>query len=104
MYPEGDWRNAALEASLSDEGRLHREARGRNVTYMLKVTYDGEAYLGFQYQPRDATVQGEIEKALSKLTGEDRGFSELALPGAPTRASTRAARSCISTRGDRSPI
>ena len=73
VYPEGDWRNAALEASLSDEGRLHREARGRNVTYMLKVTYD-EAYLGFQYQPRDATVQGEIEKALSKLTGEDRGF------------------------------
>lgn len=74
VYPEGDWRNAALEASLSDEGRMHREARGRNVTYMLKVTYDGEAYLGFQYQPRDATVQGEIEKALSKLTGEDRDF------------------------------
>ena len=74
MYPEGDWRNAALEASLSDEGRIHREARGRNVTYMLKVAYDGEAYLGFQYQPHDATVQGEIEKALSKLTGEDREF------------------------------
>ena len=74
VYPPGDWRNAALDASLSDEGRIHREARGRNVTYMANVTYDGEAYLGFQYQPKDATVQGEIEKALSRLLGEDRDF------------------------------
>lgn len=75
VYPEGNWRNAALKASLSDEGRLHRAARGRNVTYMLKVTYDGEAYLGFQFQPREMrTVQGEIEKALGKLLGEDREF------------------------------
>jgi hypothetical protein len=33
---------------MSDEGRAHREAKGRNHTYALKLAYDGEAYLGFQ--------------------------------------------------------
>ena len=74
-YPEGDWRNAALEASLSDEGRLHREGARRNVTYMLKVTYDGEAYsrISVPASGRDGTGR-DRERALSKLTGEDRGF------------------------------
>ena len=43
---------------MSDEGRAHREAKGRNHTYALKLAYDGEAYLGFQYQPKGKTVQG----------------------------------------------
>ena len=74
-YPEGDWRHDALAASLADEGRVHREAAGRHHTYALTLAYDGENYLGFQYQPRDAkTVQGEVEKALTKITGEDRDF------------------------------
>ena len=81
VYPEGDWRNDALKASLSDEGRVHREARGRNCTYALTIAYDGEAYLGFQYQPKGKTVQDEVEKALSKLTGEDREFIGLAASG-----------------------
>ena len=73
-YPEGDWRNEALVASMSDEGRAHREAKGRNHTYALKLAYDGEAYLGFQYQPKGKTVQGEVERALTKLTGHEREF------------------------------
>jgi len=92
-FPDGDWRNEALVASLADEGRAHREALGRACTYALWLAYDGERYLGFQYQPRDAkTIQGEVEKALTKLTGEDRTFLGLAASGARTRASTRAAR------------
>ncbi|MDL0437167.1 MULTISPECIES: tRNA pseudouridine(38-40) synthase TruA [unclassified Niallia] len=31
------------------------------------VSYDGTEYCGFQLQPKDRTVQGEIEKALKKL-------------------------------------
>lgn len=31
------------------------------------VSYDGSVYSGFQIQPKDRTVQGEIERALKKL-------------------------------------
>jgi tRNA pseudouridine38-40 synthase len=34
------------------------------------VEYDGAAYAGSQYQKNVPTIQGELEKALSKLTGE----------------------------------
>jgi tRNA pseudouridine38-40 synthase len=37
---------------------------------VLVVEYDGAAYAGSQYQKNVPTVQGELEKALSKLTGE----------------------------------
>lgn len=38
----------------------------------LKVTvaYDGTDYSGFQVQPDQVTVQGEIEQALTRITGE----------------------------------
>jgi len=35
--------------------------------YKCEISYDGSAYCGFQIQPKDRTVQGEIEKALKKL-------------------------------------
>ena len=35
--------------------------------YKCTISYDGSSYCGFQIQPRDRTVQGEIEKALKKL-------------------------------------
>lgn len=82
VYPEGDWRNEALRGSLGDKERTRREALGRNFTYMLKIVYDGEGYLGFQYQPPPLkTVQGEIEKALTKLTGEGRDFLAIQASG-----------------------
>jgi len=37
----------------------------------MKISYDGTAYSGFQTQPRDRTIQEEIERAIQKLTGED---------------------------------
>jgi len=37
---------------------------------VLIVEYNGTQYHGFQFQPGLPTIQGEIEKALSKLTGE----------------------------------
>ncbi|MBD2844694.1 tRNA pseudouridine(38-40) synthase TruA [Paenibacillus sp. IB182496] len=37
----------------------------------MTVSYDGTAYNGFQIQPIGKTVQGEIERAMAMLTGED---------------------------------
>ncbi len=37
--------------------------------YSLLVTYDGAAYAGWQVQPHQPTVQGELEAALSRLAG-----------------------------------
>jgi len=34
------------------------------------VEYEGTRYAGFQVQPRQATVQGELEKGLARFTGE----------------------------------
>jgi tRNA pseudouridine38-40 synthase len=34
------------------------------------IEYDGTAFAGSQRQPRERTVQGELEDALNKLTGE----------------------------------
>jgi tRNA pseudouridine38-40 synthase len=36
----------------------------------LLIEYEGTRYHGFQIQPKVATIQGEIEKALQRLTGE----------------------------------
>ncbi len=41
----------------------------RNVKVV--VEYDGTDYFGFQYQPRVPTIQGELEKVLSKIVKED---------------------------------
>ncbi len=41
----------------------------RNIR--LKLSFDGSLYFGFQKQNGKVTVQGEIEKALKKLTGEE---------------------------------
>ena len=39
---------------------------------VLIIEYDGTGYHGFQLQAELPTVQGEIERALGKLTGERR--------------------------------
>ncbi|MBI3986951.1 MAG: tRNA pseudouridine(38-40) synthase TruA [Lentisphaerae bacterium] len=38
--------------------------------YQIWVAYDGSAFAGWQVQPEKRTVQGELERAIRKLTGE----------------------------------
>lgn len=38
----------------------------------MTIAYDGAPYFGWQIQPDKTTVQGELESALHKLTGESR--------------------------------
>jgi tRNA pseudouridine38-40 synthase len=47
---------------------MPREERVRRLALLLE--YDGTAYGGSQYQKNAPTVQGTLERALSRLTGE----------------------------------
>lgn len=38
---------------------------------MLTVAYDGTGYCGYQFQPEKPTVEGELQKAVKELTGEE---------------------------------
>jgi tRNA pseudouridine38-40 synthase len=37
----------------------------------LTIAYDGTDYAGFQIQPGSRTIEGELDRALSELTGEE---------------------------------
>ena len=37
----------------------------------LTVAYDGTAYCGWQVQPNGITIQGELNRCLSELLGEE---------------------------------
>ena len=39
------------------------------MRYKIRLSYDGSAFCGWQIQPKDRTVQGDLEKALETLTG-----------------------------------
>ena len=39
------------------------------MNYLLKINYDGSAFKGFAKQPRQRTIQGEIEAAIEKIYG-----------------------------------
>ncbi len=40
------------------------------IKIVLTIEYDGRRYHGFQLQAKEPTIQGELERALQKLTGE----------------------------------
>lgn len=58
--------------------------------YLAYFEYDGTGFKGFQYQPGERTVQGEIERCLERITGTrvpvtgagrtDAGVHALAMP------------------------
>ncbi len=37
--------------------------------YLIHLEYDGTDFRGFQYQPGERTVQGEVERCLERITG-----------------------------------
>lgn len=39
------------------------------MRYLMTFSYDGSKYKGYQKQPKEKTVQGELEKALKEMTG-----------------------------------
>ena len=38
---------------------------------MIRVAYDGTDFHGWQYQPETRTVEGELNRAIKELTGEE---------------------------------
>lgn len=40
------------------------------MRYLITFSYDGSGFSGYQKQPRERTVQGELEKALKELNGD----------------------------------
>jgi tRNA pseudouridine38-40 synthase len=42
-----------------------------NQNVFIVIQYNGSRYAGWQYQPDRITIQGEIERALKKLTGRN---------------------------------
>ena len=41
------------------------------MRYIIRLSYDGSAFCGWQIQSNDRTVQGDLEAALKTLTGKD---------------------------------
>src|SRR5581483_1343478 len=39
-------------------------------TWKITLSYDGTDYRGWQVQPGQPTIQGELQKALGRITGE----------------------------------
>ena len=57
--------------SVGTRWESSREAGNHNIRRLaLVVEYDGTNYNGFQLQSSHPTIQGEIESALTKFTGE----------------------------------
>lgn len=39
------------------------------MRYLMTISYDGSCFSGYQKQPRERTIQGELEKALKEISG-----------------------------------
>ena len=56
-------------ASLDLNNYTNHDNPNRNIA--LKIEYEGTRYMGFQFQPDHPTIQGELEKAIYRLTGNE---------------------------------
>jgi tRNA pseudouridine38-40 synthase len=59
------------------------------------IAYDGTAFAGSQYQPSARTVQGELEEALNRLTGERVRIRLAGRTDAGVHASAQVAAFCL---------
>ena len=50
---------------------FHKERRLLMRNIKLTIEYDGKDFNGWQKQPNKLNIQGEIEKAISTITGEE---------------------------------
>lgn len=49
----------------------NNKSKNKNRNIKIELEYDGTNYNGFQKQPNQKTIQGEIEKAIEKVFGEN---------------------------------
>jgi tRNA pseudouridine38-40 synthase len=79
--------NTALPTTTDEFGR---------VTYRLDLEYDGTRYCGWQIQTEECTVQGEIEKVLSRLFADFTRVSAAGRTDAGVHAVAQVAHFCAS--------
>jgi tRNA pseudouridine38-40 synthase len=56
---------------MSDSGAAAADFQTRKQTWKLIVAYDGTDFSGWQIQPGEPTIQGELQDALGRVTGEN---------------------------------
>ena len=70
----------------------------RTLTVRLGIEFDGTAFHGWQVQPRDRTVQGEIEGALQRVTGRAVRIAGAGRTDSGCHAAGQVASATLSTR------
>jgi tRNA pseudouridine38-40 synthase len=55
---------------MSEEPETERNEAAPLQNWKLKLAYDGTDFHGWQVQPGQLTVQGELQRALGRITGE----------------------------------
>jgi tRNA pseudouridine38-40 synthase len=55
---------------MTDDEQIEPGAASGEQTWKLTLAYDGTDYCGWQVQPGKPTIQGELQAALGRVTGE----------------------------------